>query len=203
MREAEIHMAPTKKSRPQMVGEGHGKPLKTSAVEQNGAPAVDEDSTSSADSGDAWLSRKIEDGVESESESESESIPTTSEDSSSSSDEDENDSGEDRDGSGPESGQPPSDLKTRLAAFLPQMAKANQTLSESERVDDVDEDEERYIEMELGLGVLAEKQEAGDIRTKVPESAFSPEDDPSGELPPSLERMQERPQKKRKIEEVS
>lgn len=65
------------------------------------------------------------------------------------------------------------DLKSRLAAFLPQLAAANSELErlraegglEGMSMEDVDEEEGGYIEMDLGLGVLEEKrdgEESGD-----------------------------------------
>lgn len=55
------------------------------------------------------------------------------------------------------------DLKSRLAAFLPQLAQSNQELErlkergELKSFEDVEEGKE-YIEMDLGLGVLEEKK---------------------------------------------
>ncbi|KAF1345738.1 hypothetical protein BDV97DRAFT_358963 [Delphinella strobiligena] len=55
------------------------------------------------------------------------------------------------------------DLKSRLAAFLPQLAQSNQELEELKArgelksFEDVEEGKE-YIEMDLGLGVLEEKK---------------------------------------------
>ncbi|OQO14432.1 hypothetical protein B0A48_01309 [Cryoendolithus antarcticus] len=50
------------------------------------------------------------------------------------------------------------DLASRLGAFLPQMKKANEELREGESLEDV-QDGERYIEMNLGLGVLEETKD--------------------------------------------
>lgn len=55
------------------------------------------------------------------------------------------------------------DLRTRLSAFLPQLQKANADLENSteaglRHLDDVADDEEHYIEMNLGLGVLKERR---------------------------------------------
>lgn len=49
-----------------------------------------------------------------------------------------------------------SNLGQRLASFLPQLQRANAALTaeDTQQLDDVDDDEERYIEMNLGLGVL-------------------------------------------------
>ncbi|KAI5854597.1 hypothetical protein BZA05DRAFT_370597 [Tricharina praecox] len=57
-----------------------------------------------------------------------------------------------------------SDLLSRLTTFLPQLSAANATLDEeirahgadSRNIEHVADDEERYIEMNLGLGVLEE-----------------------------------------------
>jgi Domain of unknown function (DUF4598) len=58
-----------------------------------------------------------------------------------------------------------SDLHTRIASFLPVLRKANADLEVSgqaltSRLDEVADDEEHYIEMDLGLGVLKEKRRA-------------------------------------------
>jgi hypothetical protein len=53
-----------------------------------------------------------------------------------------------------------SDLHSRIATFLPQLRKANEDLvnaEEDHRLDAVADDEDHYIEMDLGLGVLKEK----------------------------------------------
>ncbi|KAJ2630355.1 hypothetical protein GGF44_004102, partial [Coemansia sp. RSA 1694] len=57
--------------------------------------------------------------------------------------------------------EPPSDLLSRLHSFLPQIAEANKRLevdiAEDPRkldIENVDENEEQYIEMDLGLGVF-------------------------------------------------
>ena len=60
---------------------------------------------------------------------------------------------------------PASDLSARLQAFLPTIAAANAELEEERRRGELDErdienvDEDGYIEMNLGLGVLEEKDE--------------------------------------------
>jgi hypothetical protein len=56
-----------------------------------------------------------------------------------------------------------SDLRSRLSSFLPEIQKANTDLQDpagamARRVDEVADDEEHYIEMNLGLGVLKEKK---------------------------------------------
>ena len=55
------------------------------------------------------------------------------------------------------------DLRTRLSAFLPQLQKANADLENAteaglRHLDEVADDEDHYIEMNLGLGVLKEKR---------------------------------------------
>ncbi|EKG16997.1 hypothetical protein MPH_05823 [Macrophomina phaseolina MS6] len=60
---------------------------------------------------------------------------------------------------------PPSTLSDRLKAFLPQLAAANEELERDRAtgklaqmsLENVGDDEERYIEMNLGLGVLKER----------------------------------------------
>lgn len=52
-------------------------------------------------------------------------------------------------------------LQSRIAAFLPQLRKANEdlvTAGDNCRIDAVPDDEDHYIEMDLGLGVLKEKR---------------------------------------------
>lgn len=54
-----------------------------------------------------------------------------------------------------------SDLPSRIAAFLPQLRKANEDLVGAEadlRIDAVADDQDHYIEMDLGLGVLKERR---------------------------------------------
>ncbi|EXJ78650.1 hypothetical protein A1O1_09051 [Capronia coronata CBS 617.96] len=73
---------------------------------------------------------------------------------------------------------PPSDLKSRLQNFLPQLQKANKDLETSSasdmtvlmerRIDYVPDDAEQYIEMNLGLGVLTE-QKPSLVSTRVEE----------------------------------
>lgn len=57
----------------------------------------------------------------------------------------------------------PSDLRQRLASFLPQLKSANAALNpiETAQLDRVDEGEEHYIEMDLGLGVLEGEKDKG------------------------------------------
>ena len=67
------------------------------------------------------------------------------------------------------------DLKTRLSAFLPAMQKANADLESGDaevgRLDDLDEDEEQYIEMNLGLGVLEQKERKDGEEVRYAESS--------------------------------
>jgi hypothetical protein len=65
-----------------------------------------------------------------------------------------------------------SDLRSRVASFLPQLRKANEELvvaGDDQRIDTVTEDQDQYIEMDLGLGVLKEKKRPrplnGEIQT--------------------------------------
>lgn len=58
------------------------------------------------------------------------------------------------------------DLRTRLSVFLPQLQKANADLDNATKaglrqLDEVADDEDHYIEMNLGLGVLKEKTPSG------------------------------------------
>jgi len=64
---------------------------------------------------------------------------------------------------------PTSDLKSRLSTFLPQLAAANAELEilkengglKDRQIDNVQDGEGDYIEMDLGLGVLEEKPDGG------------------------------------------
>ena len=76
--------------------------------------------------------------------------------------------------------QPPlSDLGSRLSALLPELKHANANLHSSldQQLDQVPDDEEHYIEMDLGLGVLKETKRPvnGDIKTAVGEDSSSDE----------------------------
>jgi hypothetical protein len=67
---------------------------------------------------------------------------------------------------------PEPDLKSRLQAFLPQLQQANSELeslgaSHDRRIDQISDDADQYIEMDLGLGVLAE-QEGETEEIKIP-----------------------------------
>ena len=201
---------PTKKAKLELSGEANGADVEDSVLVGLTAAAVaeaEDGSTSNSDcDSDSRLDRKMENGVEPESDSDSMSSGEQENPTSSSSEE--SSSGSDDDEEPSPSEKAPPDLKSRLAAFLPQLAKANETLEGTERIDDVDDDEERYIEMNLGLGVLSEnKQQDGEIQTKESESESDSvtSSDESGDrhlstliIPP-----QQRSQKKRKIEEVT
>ena len=55
----------------------------------------------------------------------------------------------------------PSKLQSRIATFLPQLRKANEDLVNADgemRIDKLTEGQDHYIEMDLGLGVLKERQ---------------------------------------------
>ena len=77
-----------------------------------------------------------------------------------------------------------SDLRSRLSTFIPELQKANADLQNSEaalsrRLDEVDDDEEHYIEMSLGLGVLKEKSgraKADGVRLTEDDDTHSDED---------------------------
>lgn len=51
-----------------------------------------------------------------------------------------------------------SDLRSKISTFLPQLRAANANLGDDDRIDAVGDDEDHYIEMDLGLGVLKEKR---------------------------------------------
>ena len=80
----------------------------------------------------------------------------------------------------PSSATSQTDLKSRLASFLPQLQQANAELetdpdAASKQIDHVDDAEEQYIEMNLGLGVLKAKpgsEDAG-VKTTVSEESES------------------------------
>jgi Domain of unknown function (DUF4598) len=83
-----------------------------------------------------------------------------------------------------------SDLQSRIATFLPQLRKANEDLvnaEEDHRLDAVADDEDHYIEMDLGLGVLKEKAGPrpldGEIWIRESSSSSSSDDDPKTEGP--------------------
>lgn len=70
-------------------------------------------------------------------------------------------------------------LRSRLATFLPQMVAANQELEslkrtgdlDKRRLDNVDDSEGRYIEMDLSLGVLEEKRNGAEADTSDSDSS--------------------------------
>ncbi|KAJ1646354.1 hypothetical protein J3B02_006511 [Coemansia erecta] len=86
--------------------------------------------------------------------------------------------------------EPPTDLLSRLNAFLPQIAEANKQLEAAVAddprkldIENIDKDEEQYIEMDLGLGVFDMKPKK-DIKSidgilihDIPETAKSDDDD--------------------------
>ncbi|KAI1624799.1 hypothetical protein EDD37DRAFT_649140 [Exophiala viscosa] len=78
-----------------------------------------------------------------------------------------------------------SDLRSRLQSFLPQLQQANAELEDAnvlveKRIDHVSDDEQHYIEMNLGLGVLGErKRKADDDEIRLDTSDMEDED---GEL---------------------
>ncbi|KAJ1812536.1 hypothetical protein LPJ56_003518, partial [Coemansia sp. RSA 2599] len=68
--------------------------------------------------------------------------------------------------------EPPSDLLSRLNAFLPQIAEANKQLEvavaqdpHKHDIENIDQNEDQYIEMDLGLGVfdMKPKKDIGSI----------------------------------------
>jgi hypothetical protein len=82
-----------------------------------------------------------------------------------------------------------SDLRSRIASFLPQLRKANEELvaaGDDRRIDAVAEDQDQYIEMDLGLGVLKEKKRPrplnGEIQTHEISSSSSSSDDDESEV---------------------
>ena len=78
-------------------------------------------------------------------------------------------------------------LKSRLSSFIPQLQQANAKLATdpdvaAKRIDAVDDEEEQYIEMNLGLGVLKTKpttEEASNLKTAVSEVSESSDDSTS------------------------
>lgn len=106
-----------------------------------------------------------------------------------------------------------SDLKARLSKLLPELQKANADLtapgnSSKHRIDAVNEDEDHYIEMDLGLGVLQEVQETDRDHIIVPKdnsSSRSSSDTEDADAIEMISRSKEQPEKpsKRKIEEIS
>ena len=75
-----------------------------------------------------------------------------------------------------------SDLRSRLQNFLPQLQQANAELEDADvlvekRIDRVSDDEEHYIEMNLGLGVLGERKRRADDEIRLETSDMEDEDD--------------------------
>jgi hypothetical protein len=156
---------------------------------------VDQDDPQARDSGDG--STSFEDSDEATSRDDETSSSGSSSDETES---DEIDSDEDEEGTDlnqPSIATPPSclpvtttsstDLKSRLTSFIPQLQQANAELATdpnvaTKRVDAVDDEEEQYIEMNLGLGVLKAKpmtEEAATLKTTVSEDSESSDDSAS------------------------
>ena len=79
------------------------------------------------------------------------------------------------------------DLRSRLSAFLPQLAEANEVLQDGQEVhsmEDVEEDEQ-HIEMNLGLGVLEAKVDNGDSSSSDRSSDTEDEPGQQDDLPTS------------------
>ena len=111
-------------------------------------------------------------------------------------------------------------LKSRLASFLPKLQQANAELetdpeAATKRIDDVADDEEQYIEMNLGLGVLKAKptaDKASAVKTRLQEDSdsydeedtVSSEDDAGAETTEVgvVDKLRGVRPTKRKIEEV-
>lgn len=113
----------------------------------------------------------------------------------------------------------PTDLKSRLVSFIPQLQQANAELetdpdAATKQIDNVDDDEEQYIEMALGLGVLTEKPAAKDasgVRTTRSEESdvsdinTSASEDEAGTINTQVsivDKLKKIKPAKRKIEEV-
>ncbi|KKY19372.1 hypothetical protein UCRPC4_g04532 [Phaeomoniella chlamydospora] len=79
---------------------------------------------------------------------------------------------------------PQSDLRSRLSSFLPQLRDANAAWERGEavpRLDHVPDDEENYIEMNLGLGVLKQVKEPSDgIKTTLTDDDSSSDAESEG-----------------------
>lgn len=98
-------------------------------------------------------------------------------------------------------------LQSRLATLLPQMEKANAELdseiqAKALQVDDVSDDEENYIEMNLGLGVLSEIKEESNVLV---ENSSDSDEDAIETLETNMPQFENRASNlkpKRKIEEL-
>ncbi|KAJ9604320.1 hypothetical protein H2200_011154 [Cladophialophora chaetospira] len=103
------------------------------------------------------------------------------------------------------------DLQSRLQEFLPRLQQANAALDgmeDDKRLDEVSDDDEHYIEMDLGLGVLTE-QEKEHEKVKIPHSEDQNDDaadsQGAGEIkaqPPTSGAVPNKKATKRKIEEL-
>jgi hypothetical protein len=63
-----------------------------------------------------------------------------------------------------------SSLRSRIATFLPRLRKANEDLTNAEddyRIDAIAADQDNYIEMDLGLGVLEQKPRRGPLHGEI------------------------------------
>ncbi|KIW64671.1 hypothetical protein PV04_09589 [Phialophora macrospora] len=103
---------------------------------------------------------------------------------------------------------PEPDLKLRLQAFLPQLQQANAELetlraSHDLRIDQISDDADHYIEMDLGLGVLAEEENESE-EIKIPRAQWKGDETSTAEgIKVSVDRLQGDSSKtKRKIEEL-
>ena len=101
---------------------------------------------------------------------------------------------------------PSSDLRSRLAAFLPRLKEANASLEQhggQEHIDRVSDDEEHYIEMDLGLGVLKEvSRREGEIRTTRSDSSSQSEPTDS-EDEDAVQKALREPKKSHRVEEIN
>ena len=156
---------------------------------------VDQDESQARDSGDESTS------IENSSEATSGEDETSSSGSSSvETESDEIDSDEDEEGTDrhqplivtvpsriSDTATPSANLKSRLVSFIPQLQQANAELATdpdvaAKRIDTVDDEEEQYIEMNLGLGVLKAKpttEVTATLKTAVSEDRESPDDSTS------------------------
>ncbi|ODQ54335.1 hypothetical protein SAICODRAFT_34028 [Saitoella complicata NRRL Y-17804] len=80
-----------------------------------------------------------------------------------------------------------SDLLSRLNSFLPQLKAANEDLEKVEdketlNIENIGEDEEKYIEMNLGLGVLEEKRPGEEFESDSEESGSEEEEEGEDEV---------------------